>query len=253
MNRKDTQMNSDTQPDATTFGAASAPEINEVTQTETQEKISNSHLKLRALSTLRNATTPRDPNLDKTKDLPRDERLGKPLPPDVNSTASISQTSQIALDATRLQPHPWHRLFARWLDGFVLSFIIAVPPFFVRIAYGILGVEHGAEIGVALTMVLSFMAAILYEPMMISMFGTTLGKAMLGIKLRDQLTGEYLSFGRAWARMWWVAWYSGNILSIIPLVGIFAPIVGHLMQYQKLTRDKITSYDDRLKVRYLHG
>jgi uncharacterized RDD family membrane protein YckC len=261
MDKKEINMDRETIKPATTFGdtqeqSKPSDETNSSVE-QPQLKPTNSHLRLQALSTLRNATTPRDVNLDKTRNLPREERLGKPLPPPPPPPEKTSQQLvKIApwqADPAKVQPHPWHRFFARIIDSVVTAFIIAVPPFFVQIAYAMLNVERGAIIGVAVTTVLSVIAGLIYEPAMLTMFGTTLGKAMFKIKVREQLTGENLSFGRACIRLLWVAWYSGNLLTLIPLVGTIAPIVGHIMQYKKLVNEKITSYDERMKVRYEHG
>ena len=220
-------------------------------------KASKSHQRLRALSTLRNNTAPRDSKLEKTVDLPREQRLGevKPISAEELATfAKASGTHAFLATTEKTKPHPWHRLFARTIDWFVSAFITCVPPFFVSIAYQMCNVPASISgVGVVVTYVFSIIAAILYEPLMLSMWGTTLGKAMFNIKVREQRTGEYLTFGRAFKRMLWMWWYSGQVLSLVPVVGVIAPIVGYIMQYKKLVEDKITSYDDRMKVRYEHG
>jgi uncharacterized RDD family membrane protein YckC len=222
-------------------------------QTEEEQKNTYSRLKTRQLQTLRSATAPRDSALDKTVSLPREERLGKPLPPLPEERLVTTQIPIRATDPSKQIPRPWHRVWARFLDNITISFIAAVPPAAVKVAYAAFGVEHGAELGVALTALAAVICGLLYEPFMLSMFGTTLGKGAFKIRISDQRTGQYLSFGRAIQRMLWLMWYTGQFLFWIPLLGSFAPLIGTIMQYKKLLRDKITSYDERMRIRVEHG
>lgn len=258
-----------TQSNQTEAGAKAESESDNATSSESETgattddamaaalaKASKSHQRLRALLTLRTTTAPRDSKLEKTMDLPREQRLGEVTPMTPEEIAAVAKASgSFALIAdTRTTPHPWHRFAARTIDFFVCVFITAVPPFFVSIAYSICNVPESISVfGVALTGLLAVITSIVYEPLMLSMWGTTLGKSIFNIKVREQRTGEYLTFVRAFQRMLWVAWYSGKILSIVPFVGIVAPVIGHLMQYKKLIRDKITSYDERMRIRYEHN
>lgn len=209
--------------------------------------------KLRALSTLRNATAPRDAKLERTITLTREERLGEPLPalpPDLHQTPN----STFPAVAASTEPHPWHRYFARLIDFLVILLILYATPLVIALSYGAMRMEKAQAVGgLWLTVLVCSIFALIYEPAMLCMFGSTIGKALFKIRIVDQRTGENLTFWRAVLRWWMVAWYSGNLLQIIPIVGFIAPVVGHIMQYKKLTADKITSYDERLRVRCEHG
>lgn len=205
------------------------------------QKISYSNLRVRQLNNLRSATAPRDRKLDKTLELPREARLGKALPP-----VKVEQRDGST-------PRPWHRLWARVIDGFVLAFIGALPPFVTGFVFGVLGAREGAEIALLLSYLVALPMVLLYEPFCICLYGTTVGKSLFKIHIWDARTGSNLTFGKSVQRYLWMLWYSGNMLTVVPIVGLFSPFVGHIMQYKKLMRDKVTRYDERLYIKYTHG
>lgn len=159
-----------------------------------------------------------------------------------------------------LEPRPWARFGARWIDSIVYSFGILIP---VGIMFAILGVslkgmaENGemppaAMIPILMAVSLSMLLYLLIEPLLLCTWGTTPGKAMFGIRLRDAQTGEKLTFVKAMWRTFLFWMYTGQLLSFIPVVGGLGTMGCYWWQYSKLNTTKITSYDEMADVLYEH-
>jgi len=58
---------------------------------------------------------------------------------------------------------------------------------------------------IALNVLIAFILMLLLEPIMLSLFATTPGKALLGIKIKNR-NGSNLTIGEAAWRVWWVFW-----------------------------------------------
>jgi hypothetical protein len=87
---------------------------------------------------------------------------------------------------------------------------------------------------------------IFFEPMMLSSFGTTPGKSLLGIKIRA-LSGKKISYSTG-MRRGFLVWLNGMGMGI-PFVALFTMIIA----YSKLKRNGITSWDERCRISVIHG
>lgn len=100
---------------------------------------------------------------------------------------------------------PWRRYWARCLDFSVYNTLVAflLRDFQNNLIYIPIG---------------TLFAMLLIEPALLSMFGTTLGKAIFGIRVTD-LEGGKLSYATALERTWTVLW-EGEALRI-PLLCLY--------------------------------
>jgi len=87
---------------------------------------------------------------------------------------------------------------------------------------------------------------IFFEPMMLSSFGTTPGKALLGIKIRRALSGKKISYTTGMKRGS-LLWLNGMGMGI-PFIAFFTMIFA----YSKLKRNGITSWDERCGISVIH-
>jgi uncharacterized RDD family membrane protein YckC len=147
-----------------------------------------------------------------------------------------------------LRPHPWHRYFARYIDSLWATIAAAVPALLFWVVGDALlsGVPDMKWIAGFMAYFIFMLVYMCIEPMMLMMFGTTLGKALYNIRLR-QINGTRLTPGQALSRTWWVFVFSGGILFFIP----FAPLIVMIIDYMHLQRDGVTKWD-RGKYRYEH-
>lgn len=135
------------------------------------------------------------------------------------------------------QARPWVRFFARTIDMFSFSIIAGL----------ILGIifESASKMN---GYVLGFIFGILYifvEPMMLSTWGSTPGKALLNIRLRRE-DGNRLSYSDALNRSFQV-WLRGCGAGI-PIVALFTQIGA----YNRLRNEGKTSWDHDGHYRYIH-
>lgn len=127
--------------------------------------------------------------------------------------------------------HPWRRYFARAIDialfsGLLLLFRINIPP--IRIAETI-------DIG----FFLEFPMYLIVDILMLTYFGTTVGKFILGIQLSDR-TGSKLTFHQVLKREVMV-WFYGYGLNI-PIVSL----ITMLRSVNDLEGKGITKWDEKL-------
>jgi len=143
------------------------------------------------------------------------------------------------IDAQRVRPWPrfWARLIDTTLAGWVLAYALAyLAPGVARWWARLPGSQHSlvsAAIGSSI---------LLIEPMLIGGFGTTPGKWLLNIRLRDS-NGHPLRFNRALERSFEV-WWRGMACGI-PFAGFLAQVIAH----DHLVRTGMTSWDRRLGIR----
>lgn len=148
--------------------------------------------------------------------------------------------------------NPWRRYFARTVDNVLIS-IISLPTFFV-VAFGIsillslLGIHaETTDAMIAklilnilyLTVVCSWM--IVMETVLLSTWGTTPGKCLLGLCVQTA-QGKSLDWPQAMKRSVWinaalfgVAW--------VPLLGLIFTTFFMLYQRRKLLASGYTSWD----------
>lgn len=126
------------------------------------------------------------------------------------------------------QVRPWVRYWARTSDMFMFAIIFGI---FLGLTFPQVMEIGNMALGIIITFVYLFV-----EPLMLSLFGTTPGKALLNIHLR-RVDGGLLTYREALSRMFNV-WLRGLGLGI-PLV----VIVMNIISYTKLTNEGITSWD----------
>ncbi len=141
------------------------------------------------------------------------------------------------------QVYPWRRYWARIFD---ITFIMPIYIFIIALFSP--GLNH------TITLMDNFIGGILlllfylifFEPMMLSSFGTTPGKSLLGIKIRD-LSRKKISYAIGMKRGF-LLWINGMGLGI-PFIAFFTMIFA----YSKLKRKGITSWDERCGISVIHG
>jgi len=160
------------------------------------------------------------------KEWARASDIAELVPPEFNPPPALTPVPKG--ETTIPQIRPWIRYWARLFDTCATLLVMAL----------IVGIVHppAAEWNTLFFgMVLPF-AYCFIEPIFFSMFGTTPGKALLGVVVRDQ-SGDRLGFGRALDRSLGVWFYGWGMC--VPLVSLFTL----LRSYKNLTQKKITTWD----------
>jgi hypothetical protein len=126
------------------------------------------------------------------------------------------------------QVRPWVRYWARLMDFFLFALLLGV----------VLGIIYppALEINDTLLGIIVLFVYAFVEPIILASWGTTPGKALLRVRLR-QSNGIKLTFAKALNRsasVWVKGWGLG-----IPLVSIITLITA----YNKLKKDGITTWD----------
>ena len=150
-----------------------------------------------------------------------------PAPPPLPSNAPSNFIKDTAT-STGPQTRPWIRYWARMID-FML---------FCLIAGLILGIVYppALEIPDALFGVIFLFLYNFVEAAMFAAWGTTPGKALLNIRVRNSNSSK-LTFSDALSRVFSV-WFRGEGLGI-PIVALFTQITA----YNKLTKQGFTTWD----------
>lgn len=112
---------------------------------------------------------------------------------------------------------PWRRYWARQLDWLACTVLIA--PLFARLVMH-LGTDW--KFGYA---PLSLVAMLLLEPLCLSLFATTPGKLIFGIRVTDP-DGKRLSYDAAMERTWGVLWEG---------MALYIPLLSQYFQYRSLS------------------
>ncbi|MHC4380447.1 MAG: RDD family protein [Planctomycetota bacterium] len=124
--------------------------------------------------------------------------------------------------------HPWHRYWARYIDIFLYG---SVGGIFLSVFY------ERAFTWSDLTYSMMFLLSYAFvEPILITTFGTTPGKALFRIRLRNR-DGSILNYRQAFDRSLKV-YLRGEGLGI-PILALFL----HMRAYSTLMSDGITSWD----------
>ena len=150
-----------------------------------------------------------------------------PVPPALPSSASSANIMNKA-DSSGPQTRPWIRYWARMID-FILFCVIAGL---------VLGIVYPPALDIpdALFGIIFLFLYNFIEPAMFAAWGTTPGKALLNVKVRNG-DGSMLTFSDALSRVFKV-WFRGEGLGI-PIVALFTQITA----YNKLTKQGATSWD----------
>jgi hypothetical protein len=138
-----------------------------------------------------------------------------------------------------LEVHPWIRFWARTIDvmlfSSILSFILTVVP--KKVWQLINGIEY--------IMPMSLFLWVLAESILLSTWGTTPGKVILGITVRE-LDGSILNFTRALNRSASV-WFFGMGCGIS-----FIELIANITSYSRLSKKGITRWDQNGKYSISH-
>lgn len=118
---------------------------------------------------------------------------------------SLLETGEPVEDAPPHLNLPWRRYWARCLDFSLYNTLVSllIYDFQYRVIY---------------VPILTLIAMLTLEPLLLSMFGTTVGKAIFGIRVTDREGGK-LSYNTAIERTWTVMW-EGEALRI-PLICLY--------------------------------
>jgi uncharacterized RDD family membrane protein YckC len=139
---------------------------------------------------------------------------------------AISNQAEHAGGATAVatRPRPWSRFFARMADLYVFGLVFTA---FIVLAFPqVFGPSyHGRE---RITdMLLSFLVLLAYVPfeaLCMNVLGTTLGKALYGIRVTNA-AGHALSLSTSFVRA--LSIWAGGLGAGIPLVGLFTLIAAY--------------------------
>ena len=127
------------------------------------------------------------------------------------------------------QVRPWVRFCARGVDNLLVSFLVG---FVLGLIY-----EPVLEMPDILLGIIVMFVYVFVEPAMLAGWGTTPGKALLRVRLRNS-DGSKLSYTEALSRAFLV-WFRGEGFGI-PIIGFFTQIHA----YNRLTKQGITSWDE---------
>ncbi len=141
------------------------------------------------------------------------------------------------LKPTGPQVRPWVRFFARSIDMFAFS---AVAGFTVGFLYTPASRMNEYVFGIMLSIIYIFL-----EPIMLSTWGATPGKALLNISLRRE-DGSKLSYSEGLNRSFHV-WLKGCGAGV-PIVALFT----QLRAYNRLKNEGKTSWDREGHYVYIH-
>ena len=106
------------------------------------------------------------------------------------------QSYALESDVVPPDPHPWRRWMARVLDGFLVD-ILFLFIWCIPLHHFLQGVNDLASTVVGVLLMLAL------EPVMLHFLGTTPGKWLMGISIRNE-DGEKPSWLQAWLRTWGV-------------------------------------------------
>lgn len=159
-------------------------------------------------------------------------------PPHTEVYARVHPPLQTAEEVDS-SPHAWRRWTARMIDVGCVGFVFGV-------LLELLAPGSTAELNDVAANVIVFALCFPVEAVVLSAFGTTVGKRLLRIRVvrRDGLP---LDFGTALNRSFQV-WMSGLGFGI-PLVSLVTMVVG----YNRLTSEGRTSWDSALQLSVHHG
>ncbi len=137
--------------------------------------------------------------------------------------------AQVKAQLKAKKTQAWNRFWARFIDSIVFTCFISV--FLVALA------PSTAQMHTALYWALLLFVYHFLEPVMLSSWGSTPGKALLRISVR-RADGAKLSYSQAMTRSFKI-WLKGEGLGL-PFITIIALVKSH----RKLTKDGITSWDE---------
>ena len=155
-------------------------------------------------------------------------------PPLTNATTKIED---INFEEPLPQVRPWVRYWARMMDIFLFGLVFGVVA---GILYPPILDMHDALLGMILLPVYMFI-----EPIMLTVWCTTPGKALLRVSI-SKANGDKPTYGEALSRS--VSVWVGGLAFGIPLVSLITLV----SSFNKLKKDGITSWDKRGNFRVSH-
>ena len=165
------------------------------------------------------------------------ELVSEPGLPRIQLELNAEPIPRSAQKLGTLEPHPWTRYGARYIDTFVYSLVFGMLLGAVSKVSGL-----NLEIGTALLTILGVVAGtLLFEPFLLSDWGTTPGKLLFGVRIRN-VDGSKLSFEQAAKR---------SLSVVIKGLGLAIPLFGiplMIRQYLILKKKGRTSWDENLNV-----
>ena len=135
---------------------------------------------------------------------------------------------------------PWARFFARLFDITLIAFLAGI--FVAIVEPSFLDISNAGIEFIAL-FTLYPLYYLLIEPWMITSFGTTPGKALYGIRVRDS-NNSNINF-RDSVRRGKIIWLNGEWLCVPLLIA-----VGRIRSYNYYQRKGITYWDEKLNIHY---
>lgn len=139
-----------------------------------------------------------------------------------------------------MKPRPWLRFWARIIDTYVEIFVIGL-------LIGLLTPDlyNSTNSKYAFTFFALF-AAIFIESAFLVLFGTTLGKFLLGIKI--EIFGGYRFTYFAALQRSFLVWFKGLGIGL-GIITFFTM----LNEYDKLKKNGLTSWDEKFKINVEHS
>lgn len=161
-----------------------------------------------------------------------------PVPAQALDTPGVALDYYAASDDFASQPHPWIRFFARGMDATLVMMTLSVACAVIfRGRYPVPSLVIYAGLAVV---------SVFIEALLLSAWGTTPGKAFLGIKV-ETASGTKPTYSQALSRSFMV-WLIGQGL-YIPIVSIITELVA----YGKLTSEGQTTWDRSTGLRVRHA
>ncbi|MCB1084546.1 MAG: RDD family protein [Chlamydiia bacterium] len=140
-------------------------------------------------------------------------------------------------DDEKVRPRPWVRFWARMIDYSLFMLVIGLIIGFFRLGFGTIGSFSG---------ILAIFLWTFVEAALLCTVGTTPGKALLRITVRDK-NHHKLNFSESLNRsfsVWWLGMGAG-----IPIISLVTMIVAAV----KLSNTGMTSWDRRSEHKVFHN
>ena len=116
------------------------------------------------------------------------------------------------------------RLAARILDAVIAGVISLVV---LIVVFGGLSAANSSEtgflVGFLSTLLVIMLVWLLYEPVLIAVYGQTLGKKIVGVKVIRADNGEIPGYGKSISR-----WLVPSVVNFIPVIGSIISLVVYL-------------------------
>ena len=118
-------------------------------------------------------------------------------------------------------PHPVRRFIARTLDATIVTFIGST----------VLRLGFRVNVGISLKMmayceIIFWLFEMLLEPLLLTSIGTTPGKWIMGLRVRDSKTKQKLELKQAYIRSLKLAWHGFGLM--IPIFTVFKRVMSYL-------------------------